>query len=116
MTVDSFNYMGQFNIEWNSGFRTTAGNGFVSRDPTFPYVGGPRVSLVFDNPDYFSLIGSPFWIEMNQEEADELIGSVVTSATGSFTLTAAYLTDPGQDVSASGYTDPPTSIDKLTPF
>ncbi len=117
MTTTSFATVDSFNIEWNNGFRTTEGNGFVSREPSFPYFGGPFLSLnLAPYNDYFVLVGAVWTIQMNQDEADELIGSVVTSSSGTFTLNADYLTAAGQDVSASGYTDPPLTIDKLTAF
>lgn len=116
MTVDSFATVDSHNIEWNSGFRTTEGNGFVSRDPSFPYTGGPTLLLNPSLGTHFFLAGATSHIQMNQEEADELIGSVVTSATGSFTLTVDYLDGTGQDISSTTYSDPPLTIDKLTPF
>lgn len=106
----------QNNIVWNDGFRTTAGNGFVRRDPTFPYLGGPTLEINAGSPTDFYLKDATVNIEMDQRDADELVGSVVTSSTGNFTLTAAYLTSPGQDISATTYTDPALTIDKLTPF
>ena len=116
MTVDSFASVYSHNIVWNNGFRTTAGNGFVARDPSFPYTGGPTLSLNPSLPTHFFLSGALDHIQMNQAEADELIGSVVTSAGGSFTLTADYLDGTGQDISSTTYSDPPLTIIKLTPF
>lgn len=104
------------NIVWNDGFRTTEGNGFVRRDPIFPYTGGPALLINPSSPAYFFLAGATSNIEMDQSEGDQLIGSLVTSASGSFTLTADYLTSPGQDISATTYTDPALTIDKLTAF
>ena len=104
------------NIVWNDGFRTTEGNGFVRRDPTFPYTGGPKLYLNPSLGTHFFLAGATSNIEMDQADADQLIGSVVTSSTGNFTLISDYLTNPGQDISATTYSDPALTIDKLTAF
>lgn len=106
----------QNNIVWNDGFRTTEGNGFVRREPTFPYLGGPTLRINAGSPTDFYLKDATVNIEMDQRDADELIGSDVTSGTGTITLTATYLTNPGQDITGSTYTDPAVTIVKLTAF
>lgn len=116
MHSDSTATVASFNIVWDTGFRTTDGNGFVRRDPTFPYLGGPTLEINAGSPAYFYLKDATVNIEMDQADSDQLIGSVVTSATGNFTLTADYLTNPGQDISATTYSDPALTIVKLTPF
>jgi hypothetical protein len=116
MTTISTVTVASNNITWTQGFKTTEGNGFVRREPTFPYTGGPAVGHIPPANSYFALFGATANIEMDQSEADELIGSEVTSASGSFFINADYLTATGQFVIYPDYEDPPISIDKLTPF
>jgi len=104
-----------YNIEWSSGFTTTAGNGFVRVDPIartlFYYTFVEFVSGVT-----FDLNNATNAIVMDQREADHLIGqNVDLTGPDTFAITADYLTAAGQTVTTTGML-PITAIGLMTPI
>ena len=105
------------NIVWNSGFKTTEGNGFFRCDALqLSAVYQPYVN--FDDPTAtFYLNLATTYIVLDQREADKLIGETVTlTGPDTFTITSDYLTLTGQNVSGTTGTSPIVSIGLLTAF
>jgi hypothetical protein len=104
------------NIVWNSGFKTTEGNGFFRCDAL-------QLSAIYQPYVVFDTAGPTFYLSnattaivLDQREADKLVGETVSlTGAASFTITSDYLTLSGQSVSTSG-TDPILSIGLLTGF
>ena len=110
-TVDSHN------IVWNSGFKTTAGNGFF-RTEALQLVAIYQPYVVFDDTSsIFYLSNATNYVVLDQREADELVGETVTlTGPDTFTITSDYLTAAGQSVSGATGSSPITAIGKLTAF
>ena len=104
------------NIEWNSGFKTTEGNGFF-RTEALQLVAIYQPYVVFDDTSaLFYLSNATNYIVLDQREADKLIGETVTlTGPDTFTITSDYLTASGQTVTTTGFS-PITSIGLLTAF
>jgi len=105
------------NIVWNSGFKTTEGNGFFRTDALQlsaiyqPYV-------VFDDATAtFLLSNATTYIVLDQREADKLVGETVTlTGPDTFTITSDYLTVTGQTGISTTGSSPIVSIGLLTTF
>jgi hypothetical protein len=67
------------------------------------------------NPSQFRLRDAAFRTVMDQREADQLIGCVVTGTVGSITINADFQLADGQ-LTPEGFEEPITAIDKLSPF
>jgi hypothetical protein len=107
---------GPHNIYQNEGFRTSAGNGFFRHDPSLGLVlGDPELGINPSNPTQFRLRDAAFRTVMDQREADQLIGSVVTGTVGSLTINADFQLADGQ-LTPVDFEEPITAIDKLSPF
>ena len=105
------------NIVWNSGFKTTEGNGFF-RAEALQLVAIYQPYVVFDDTTaLFYLSNATNYIVLDQREADKLVGETVTlSGPDTFTITSDYLTSSGQSVSGTTGYSPITAIGLLTAF
>lgn len=105
------------NIVWNSGFKTTEGNGFFRCDAL-------QLSAIYQPYVVFDTAGPTFYLSnattaivLDQREADKLVGETVgITGPDSFTITADYLTASGQTVTGATGSDPIISIGLLTAF
>lgn len=108
---------GANNVEYNSGFKTTEGNGLLRTTPDIR-------SLFYYQP-FFVYTGATFYMEnsylygmLTQEDKDELIGEEVdvTSGSGTFTINSDAFDLVGGQSSTVGGSAPIISIGKLTAF
>lgn len=105
---------GSHNRVYSEGFKTTEGNGFLRTDPD-QFIAFYYTYLNLDSGN-FRLEWAWTAIILDQRDADHLIGeAVVLTGPDTLTLTADYLTNPGQSYTGSG-TLPIVSVGKLTAF
>lgn len=121
---------GSHNIEYQQGFKTAAGNGYVRTDYSGLYqgnlVGGPNITasgLTASPPlselaSYYSFNGlaSASGMLVNEDRA-QLTGETVTMSSGTVTITsAAFVAPTYQTYSAYNASETITAIGKLTAF
>ena len=115
---------GDYNVEYDHGFKTTDGNGFVRTDYGALYLnsGAPQFGPNF-NAFITSGINAKFASEYQtstvgmlvDEDRAQLTGETVVMSSGSITMAASAFISPFQSFTA---TSPPTinTIGKLTAF
>lgn len=115
---------GQHNIEYEHGFRTTAGNGFVRTDYSALYLnaGSPQYGPNFNayttsglNAKFASEYQTSATGMLVNEDRTQLIGESVTVGSTSITMAASAFVSPFQTFTASGSPNI-TAIGKLTVF
>jgi len=107
---------GSHNFQYSNGFKSAEGNGLFRFD-TYARLAFGSAYVIYDDFYFvFLLEYATLASVIDQKDADELVGETVTlSGSGSFAITADYLTAGGQSVSTTGY-NPITAIGKLTAY
>ena len=115
---------GDYNVEYDHGFKTTDGNGFIRTDYSALYLnsGAPQFGPNF-NAYITSGINAKFASEYQtsnvgmlvDEDRAQLTGETVVLSSGSITMAASAFVSPFQSFTATS-TPTITSIGKLTAF